>query len=132
MLAVACLWSATTPLDKLALRSASVPAHALMLHLGIALSMLLWLLARREQQQLRLRASARWLLGAAVVVSAVALGCQLLALELVYAALLETMKRGLGGIAALCFGYLLFKERITAAKLAAVAIMIAGVGLLMF
>ena len=72
------------------------------------------------------------MLVAAVVVAAIALGCQLMALELVYAALLETMKRGLGGVAALCFGYFLFKERITLAKFAAVAIMIAGVGLLMF
>ena len=44
MLAVACLWSATTPLDKLALRGASVPLHALILHLGIAASLLVWLL----------------------------------------------------------------------------------------
>lgn len=132
MLVVACLWSVTTPLDKLALRSAGVAFHALFLHIGIAVALVGWLVHRGEIRRVRELRDVRWLLLAAILVSAVALGSQLMALERVLAALLETMKRGLGGVVALTLGFLFFRERIAVSKVLAVAIMIAGVGMLMF
>jgi multidrug transporter EmrE-like cation transporter len=45
--------------------------------------------------------------------------------------LVETLKRGIGNVLAVVFGRLLFAEPVTGRKLAAVALMAAGVALLL-
>lgn len=132
MLVVAVLWSVTTPLDKVALRSAGVPFHALALHLGIALT--LGLALRLQGRGVDARGARRSMvpLVLAVVAGGVALACQLSALTLVPAGLLETLKRGLGSAAALVFGVTLFGERLSAAKALAVAVIVAGVALVLW
>lgn len=66
-----------------------------------------------------------------VVVSVVALGLQLLAFQQVWVGLVESLKRGIGNAMALILGYFVFRESITARKLAAVGLMAFGVGLIL-
>lgn len=131
MLGVALLWSSTTPLDKLAMQHGSASLHATVLHVGIAASLGIWLAARREFGRIRDVRSSPWLLLGALCASAVALAAQLMALERVFAAFLETLKRGWGGLAALVLGSLVFSEPVTWRKSLAVAVMIGGVAMLL-
>jgi len=130
MIGVAFLWSATLLLDKAALSHATPQLHALVLNAGVATGALFALAARGELAALGRIRGHLLLYSAAVLVSAVALGAQLVALGKVPLGYLETVKRGLGGALAVAWGKLFFAEPVTAAKLAAVALMTVGVGLL--
>jgi drug/metabolite transporter (DMT)-like permease len=131
MLVVALLWSLTVPLDKLAMDSASGPLHGLVLNAGVGGVVALMLVARRRTGELAdvRRAPLIFLFG--VVVSALALGLQLLAIQKIWVGLVETLKRGIGNGMAVVLGYLVFREAITARKLAAVGLMVVGVALIL-
>jgi drug/metabolite transporter (DMT)-like permease len=130
MIGVAFLWSATLLLDKEALAYASPQLHALVLNAGVAAGALAALTLRGEIGQMTRIRGHFALLAGAVLVSAAALGAQLVALGRVPLGYLETVKRGLGGALAVAWGRLFFAEPVTAAKLGAVALMTVGVGLL--
>jgi drug/metabolite transporter (DMT)-like permease len=131
MLGVALLWSATLLLDKRALASASPYVHALVLNGGVALGGLAALaLGARLRELGAARGNAGRLL-AAVAVGAAALTLQLLALGDLPVGILETIKRGVGGLAAVLLGRALFGEALTGRKLLAVALMTVGVGLIL-
>jgi drug/metabolite transporter (DMT)-like permease len=131
MLVVVLCWSLTPPLDKLAMQHAPTAAHGFFLCLGVALAILVVLLAQRRVGEVRqvARAPAIYLL--AIVVSVAALALQLLAYRLVYVAVVETLKRGLGNAMALVYGRFVFAERVGWAQVAAVVLMAAGVALIM-
>jgi drug/metabolite transporter (DMT)-like permease len=131
MIGVALFWSATLLLDKQALAYATPQLHAFVLNAGVATGALLALGARREIGKLQAIRGHLPTLIAAVAVSAAALGAQLVALGSIPLGFIETVKRGLGGVLAVVWGRLFFVEPVTASKLAAVAIMAAGVGLLL-
>jgi drug/metabolite transporter (DMT)-like permease len=130
MLVVVLCWSLTPPLDKLAMQHAPPAAHGFVLCLGVALAILALLLAQRRVGEVRqvARAPAIYLL--AIVVSVAGLALQLLAYRLVYVAVVETLKRGLGNAMALVYGRFVFAERVGWAQVAAVALMAAGVALI--
>jgi drug/metabolite transporter (DMT)-like permease len=131
MLAVALGWSLTVPLDKMAMDRASGPLHGLVLNAGVGLAVALVLLAQRRLGELAdvRKAPVVFLLG--VVVSAVALALQLIAIQTVWVGLVETLKRGIGNGMAVIFGRLVFQEAITARKIAAVGLMVVGVALIL-
>jgi len=130
MIGVAFLWSATLLLDKEALAHATPQLHALVLNAGVAAGAIVGLAARGEAGALSRIRGHLPLYFAAVLVSAAALGAQLVALGKVPLGYLETVKRGLGGVLAVAWGRLFFAEPVTTPKLAAVALMTVGVGLL--
>jgi multidrug transporter EmrE-like cation transporter len=131
MIAVAFFWSATLLLDKRALESAAPQLHALVLNGGVAAGAFAALAIRGETRRLAaIRGHVPTLIGA-VVVSAGALGAQLVALGAIPLGFIETVKRGLGGALAVVWGRLFFGEPVTASKLAAVALMSLGVALLL-
>jgi drug/metabolite transporter (DMT)-like permease len=130
MVGVALLWSMTLLLDKRALSAATPQLHALVLNGGVALGALAVLGARRELGNLGTLRGSGWLLLAAIATGVIALGSQLVALGAVPVGFLETVKRGIGGVLAVFWGRALFAEPVSAAKLAAVALMTAGVGLI--
>ncbi len=131
MLGVALLWSVTLLLDKRALVAVSPFVHALVLNGGVALAGLGALALGARLGELRaLRGNAGRLL-AAVAVGACALTLQLLALAELPVGVLETIKRGLGGLAAVIVGRALFAEPLTGRKLGAIALMTVGVGLIL-
>jgi len=131
MLVVVVFWSLTPPLDKLALTAASAPFHGFVLTAGVTVGVLAVLAAQRRVGEVRQVARAPWLYLAALLVSTLALAFQLLAMRLVYVAFVETFKRGVGNAMALVYGRFVFAERVGPAKVAAVALLAAGVGLIL-
>lgn len=131
MVAVAVFWSFAPIFDKQALRYASSAMHGLVLSVGLSVFLLAWLAGQKRLGELGELRPAAGILTATVVCSVVALGVQLLAIQLVWVGLLETLKRSLGSVLALVFGRLLFRESFTWQRTAAVAVMSLGVALVL-
>lgn len=131
MVGVAAIWSLNGPLDKLALRDASIGWHALFQSVGVSLLSLAVLALRGEVARLRaVRGHGRAVVGVALAAT-VAIGLQLIALQMTLAALVEVVKRAVGLVAALALGRALFGERVTRQHWAAAALMGAGITLVL-
>lgn len=129
MLVVAVAWSLALPLDKLALRAANGAFHGLFLTGGVSVGVLAVMAVRREIGQIGTVRRAPGLAVLAVAVSSLALGFQLLAIEIVWVGLVETLKRGIGNFMALVWGRFLLAEAVTPWSVTAVLLMAIGVGL---
>ena len=127
MIGVALMWSAAGPLDKLAMTYVPLPFHALVLNLGIATVTLVVVLARGRGRELLHLGNAGWLVLAMAATAAIALAFQLAAMQVTLVALVETLKRGINTGLALILGAVVFGEKITPAKIAACALIVAGV-----
>jgi drug/metabolite transporter (DMT)-like permease len=133
MMAVAVLWAFSTALDKRALPHASPATHAFLLCTGSAVLLVSWLLIRREHAELRKVAGApKGLLAGMLGFAVAAVALQMLALQWLWVAVLETLKRAFGVLGSILFGRLLFGEPVTPRKLLAGALMVAGTTLLAF
>jgi len=131
MIAVAVLWALSTALDKRALGHASPASHAFLLSAGSATILLSWLLARGKQGELREVVLAPMaLLGGLIGFAVAALALQMVALQWLWVAVVETLKRAFGVFGSVVFGRLFFGEPITSRKVAAVVLMVAGTTLL--
>ncbi len=127
MVAVALFWSITPVLDKRAVAHAGTGVHALFLSAGIAIGLLVVLLAQRRLGEVRVPKGLALPLAIAGLVGVVALALQLWAIQLVWVGLMETAKRGVGAVLALAFGRFLFSETIEGRKIIAVVVMTLGV-----
>ncbi len=139
MVLVAFLWALALPLDKLATEASSAAFHGLVLHLGVGLSVAALALrgfrtgyGRRRGAVVRPGAGVWALLLTAVVLGAVAQGLQLLALQHAWVGFVETVKRGIGSSLALVLGRLFFAEPLTLRKVMAVALIAAGVAVMLW
>ena len=133
MMAVAFLWACSTALDKRALGHASPASHAFLLSGGSATILLSWILLSGKQRELRevvLAPSA--LLAALIAFAVAAVALQLIALQWLWVAVVETLKRAFGAFGSVVFGRLFFGEPITGRKVAAVVLMVGGTALLAF
>jgi len=126
---VALMWSLTGPLDKLALGHASVAGHALVQTGGVGLVLLAWLALRGRVHDVSPVRGRAGVFAAAVAFATVAAALQLLSIQLLLVALVETIKRAVGMTAAVAVGRVRFGEPVTAPKLAAIALMTAGTAL---
>lgn len=131
MVAVAVFWSFATVFDKQALYAASSAMHGLVLSLGLSVFLFVWLAGQRRLGELVELRRASGILTATVVCSVVALGLQLIAIQLVWVGLLETLKRSLGAVLALLFGRVLFRESFPWQRTVAVVVMSLGVALVL-
>ncbi len=134
MVVVAFLWALALPLDKLAIEASSPAFHGLVMHLGVGFSVSVAALrGLRFGPRERLRASSGvWpLLVSAVVLGALAQGLQLLALQHAWVSFVETVKRGIGSSLALVLGRLAFAEPLTVRKVTCVAVIAAGVAVML-
>lgn len=131
MVVVAVCWSLTPSFDKLAMNAAPAPAHGVVLGLGVAAGVLALMAVRGRAGELRHAGEAPGLLVVALFTSALAMAFQLVAIHLVWVAIVETVKRGLGSAVALGLGWMMFGERVTAGRVGAVAVMTAGVALVL-
>ena len=129
--AVALLFSTTAVTDALAVEHAPPSAHAVVQTAGIAVLLGGFLLARGEGSRLLPPVGLRLRTTAAMASFGLAYGAQLVAVQELPASLVETVKRAIGMIGALVLGRLLFGERLTAARVAAVVAMAGGVGLVL-
>jgi uncharacterized membrane protein len=133
MIAVAVLWAFSTALDKRALSHASPASHAFLLSAGSAAILGTWILARGQQGELRAVLSApKGLLMGLIGLAVAALALQMLALQWLWVAVIETLKRAFGVLGSVAFGRLFFGEAITGRKVAAACLMVAGTSLLAF
>lgn len=131
MVAVAFLWALANPLDKMSVERASGPFHGLVLNAGVACCTLVALAATRRLGELRQVRRVAGPFAASLFIGAAGLGLQLIAIRFLLVGLVETLKRGIGNVMALILGRLLFAEPVTGRKLAAVALMAAGVALVL-
>ncbi|MCB9765291.1 MAG: DMT family transporter [Alphaproteobacteria bacterium] len=127
MTGVAACWSMTMVFDKLCLRAASVPTHALLQALGMAAGAVSLLALRRELRSLSAAWPHRGLLAFAAITACAATGLQLFAVERILVSLVEAIKRAFGLAASVVNGRVFFGEPITGRKVAAIAVMGAGV-----
>lgn len=130
MAGTAFLMSCTIPLDKLAVGQANPPFHGLFLCAGIAVGSLGVLVAQGRLGELAGIRHGWWPFLLALISSTLALGLQLVALELVLVSVVETVKRGVGNLMAVVLGRAVFGETVTLRKLGAVVLMAAGVALI--
>jgi drug/metabolite transporter (DMT)-like permease len=131
MIAVAVLWAVSTALDKRALPHASPAAHAFLLCLGSAAILVSWLLTKGDRGELRKVLQApNGLLAAMVGFAVTALAFQMIALQWLWVAVIETLKRAFGVLGSVFLGRIFFVEPITPWKLVAAVLMVAGTTLL--
>ncbi|MGB5697309.1 MAG: DMT family transporter [Polyangiales bacterium] len=131
MIAVAVLWASSTALDKRALPHASPASHAFLLSAGGGLILVSWVLSRGTQAELRqvLRAP-KGLLAGLIGFAVAALALQMLALQWLWVAVLETLKRAFGVLGSVALGRVFFLEPITGRKVGAAALMVIGTAVL--
>ena len=132
MLVTALCWSMTIVVDKLATEHAGFGIHGTMLNAGLGLFGLSLLAARgrlRELGAIR-QAWKPWLF--AIAMGALGLGGQLVAVQHLFAALVEAGKRAIGVTMSVLVGRFAFGEPITRFKIAAVALMSLGAGLIVW
>jgi len=131
MIAVAVLWAFSTALDKRALPHASPAAHSFLLSGGSALILVSWILSRGTQGELRKVFEApKGLLAGLIGFAVAALALQMVALQWLWVAVIETLKRAFGVLGSVVFGRVFFLEPITGRKVAAVLLMMVGTTLL--
>ena len=131
MIAVAVLWAFSTALDKRSLPHASPASHAFLLSAGSATILGTWMLAKGKPGELRQVFEApKSLLAGLVAFAVAALALQMVALQWLWVAVIETLKRAFGVFGSVVFGRLVFEEPITSRKLAAVVLMVAGTSIL--
>ncbi|MEM8963906.1 MAG: DMT family transporter [Acidobacteriota bacterium] len=132
MVLVAVCWSITPAFDKIALRHAISSHHAFVLSAGTAI---VFIIATVRIGGLgtarRLCTESPWWVMVAGTGAVVAILLQLWAIQIAWVGLVETVKRGLGGFAALLFGALLFAESIDRRQMLAVVVMVVGVALVL-
>lgn len=131
MLAVSVLWAMATVLDKLCLSHATPASHSLVQGVAQSVGLGLWLVlrgGRRELPRLRPHLPA---MAVVMLLTAVAFGAQMLALERTLASVVDGVKRGVGLVAAVVNGRLLFHEAITGRKVLAIGLIGTGSALLL-
>lgn len=132
MLVTSLCWSLTIVVDKLATQHAGFGIHGAVLNLGLGLFGLVLLAARgrlRELSGIR-KAYKPWLFATAM--GALGLGGQLVAVQHLFAALVEAGKRAIGVTMSVIVGRVMFDEAITPYKVGAVVLMSLGAGLIVW
>lgn len=132
MLVTALCWSLTIVVDKLATEHAGYGIHGAVLNAGLGVFGLLLLASRRQLRDLGglRKAWKPWLF--AIALGAVGLGTQLIAVQHLFTALVETGKRAIGVTMSVVVGRVAFGEPITRYKVAAVILMSIGAGLIVW
>lgn len=131
MCIVALLWSCTAIFDKIALRHASVGAHALIQSCGIGVVLLLILAGQRRLYVFSQLWAHKGLCTASLLLSMTAFAVQLMAIKTVFIGFYETIKRALGMFMAIVLGRVLFRESIHWRKIVAVILFALGTALLL-
>ncbi len=132
MLLVAVCWSLTLPLDKVGVLVVGPSRHALISTAGVALATLVILILRkRGRSVLHPPRPALVTLTAAILVSALALGLQLVLLARLEVGVIDGTKRAIGNVMALVFGATIYRESVTWTKGISLATMAGGVFLIL-
>ncbi|NVB37394.1 EamA family transporter [Pseudenhygromyxa sp. WMMC2535] len=131
MTGVAACWGTSAIFDKLALRHAALPVHALIQTVAVIVAGLALLALRGRLRELVALDRRTWgIVGLATLANTLALSTQLMAYRAAVVAMVETIKRAVGLVSAITLGRLIFGEPVDLAKVMAIVTMITGVALL--
>jgi uncharacterized membrane protein len=130
MAMAALAWSLSAPMDKLALRHADPPFHALFVFTGLVIFLFIWLTLRGEWQKAPVPRPFWGILAATGLAGATADILQLFSLLHTNAGTFEAIKRVVSQVLALILGYFLFQEEMTKPKLIGIVIISIGVPLI--
>lgn len=130
MLAVTVMWSATAPLDKISVQNSSAATHGFIQVCAISAVLVAYLLIVQRGRSVAIARNAMAPAALASVSAGIAYGCQLVAYQLTLVGVVESLKRVIGLLSALLLGWLLLGEPLTRRKVAGIALMAAGVPLI--
>ncbi|MDR3448561.1 MAG: EamA family transporter [Alphaproteobacteria bacterium] len=120
-------WSLSAPFDKLSLRHADPPFHALFVFCGLVIFLFIWLTFNKEWETAPIKREFWGIMALTGVAGASADILQLLALQHMPAGPFEAIKRVVSQVLALALGYLLFHESLSKARMVGVGIICIGV-----
>ncbi len=128
ILLVSLIWSLTPVLDKECLKHTDLYLHGFLQSLGMLLIFPL-ILFNKQQNILSLinKSHFDFIFCLVIVLGFLTTFIQLIALQYVFVAELEALKRGIGIVLSLFFGYFIFKEEVNLKKIFSVIIIICGV-----
>ena len=128
ILIVALIWSLTPVLDKECLKYTDLYIHGFLQALGMLIVFPFVLLIRQHDiKDLITKPRFDYILYLVVILGFLTAFVQLIALQFVFVAELESLKRGIGIILSLVFGRFIFKEEVNLKKILSVLIIICGV-----
>jgi drug/metabolite transporter (DMT)-like permease len=130
MLVVALLWSIGPLLDRRGVELGGVTLYALLTNLGGGLPLLIWVALKQPGELERIR-RALPLLGGTVLVLALAMSTQFLSWDYLFVAYTDAIKRGGGMLFSTLLGHFFFGEQHLRQRLPAVAVMGAGVAIVL-
>lgn len=131
MLAAALLISAAAPFDKLAVGASSVEFHGLVQSGGTGVLLVTFLGLRGDLTSLGRALTGRPALLLAAILALAAVALQFTAYRGAMVGVVETVKRVIGLASSLLAGALIFRERVTQGKFAALSLMGVGVALML-
>ena len=128
ILIVSLIWSLTPVLDKECLKYTDLYLHGFIQAIGMITVLPLLLLTNKISLDiLKEKIHYNFLLYLIIIIGFLTTYTQLIALKIVYVAELESLKRGIGIILSLFFGYFFFHEKINHKKLLSVFIIVIGI-----
>ncbi len=128
ILIVSLIWSLTPVLDKECLKYTGVYLHGFLQSCGMLLLFPLILLNSNKYKSILMKKMDYDLIFFLIIILGFLTAfIQLMALQYVFVAELESLKRGIGIVLSLVFGYFIFKEEVNLKKIFSVLIIICGV-----
>ena len=128
ILIVSIIWSLTPVLDKECLKYTGVYLHGFLQSFGMLLLFaLIFLNSKKYKSTLMKKTQYDIILFLIIILGFLTTFIQLVALQYVFVAELESLKRGVGIVLSLVFGHFIFKEEINLKKIFSVLIIICGV-----
>ena len=116
MLAVSLIWSLTPVLDKICLKYSSVNIHGLVQAFGMLSILVIFFWKKFLIENYKIFKNKK-LISITLFVGTSATVLQLLAINLTFVPIMESIKRSLGQFGSIFFGYIFFKEKISLQKL---------------
>ena len=116
MLAVSLIWSLTPVLDKICLKYSSVNIHGLVQAFGMLSILVIFFWKKFLIENYKIFKNKK-LISITLFVGTSATVLQLLAINLTFVPIMESIKRSLGQFGSIFFGYVFFKEKISLQKL---------------
>ena len=127
ILIVSLIWSLTPVLDKECLKYTDIYLHGFIQAMGMMIVLPLLLVNKKISDGIfKEKIYHNYLLYLVIILGFLTTYTQLIALQVVYVAELESLKRGVGIVLSLFFGYFFFHEKINLKKLLSVLVIILG------
>ncbi len=128
ILIVSLIWSLTPVLDKECLKYTDIYLHGFIQAIGMMIVLPLLLFNKKiSVGVLKEKTQHNFLLYLVIILGFLTTYTQLIALQDVYVAELESLKRGIGIILSVAFGYFFFHEKINLKKILSVFVIVIGV-----